>query len=93
MKPYFRKAEKYTPHPDYTVDLSVSVRSDRAYSKERGKGGLWSTSYGPTNVTSQAMLDAGVSVLADQADAKIAMGIPANPDYNVDRHAAGVSHA
>jgi len=69
MKRYFKISENFTPNPEYNVDLS-----------ERGKGGLWNTSFPPTNVISQAFLETGIKE-----------GLPANLDYNLDRGRRGIA--
>lgn len=56
--------EVYTASRLYRGLVCEYIDDFNAETKERGKGGLWNTSYGPTNVTSQAMLDAGVSDVA-----------------------------
>ncbi|GAA5943590.1 hypothetical protein JCM10213_008914 [Rhodosporidiobolus nylandii] len=51
LKPYFAKAEGFTPHPEDTVDESL-----------RNKDGVWKISYPPTNETTKAFIQSGPKV-------------------------------
>ncbi|GAA5877187.1 hypothetical protein JCM8547_001969, partial [Rhodosporidiobolus lusitaniae] len=51
LKPYFTKAEKFTPNPLHQLDEA-----------KRGKDGVWCISYPPTNEMSSAMIEAGPTV-------------------------------
>ncbi|GAA5929351.1 GMC family oxidoreductase [Sporobolomyces koalae] len=69
LKPYFAKAENHTPNSQHQIDQS-----------KRGKGGVWQTSYAPTNEITSAFLEAGV-----------AAGIPANADLNIETNTVGIT--
>ncbi|GAA5943560.1 hypothetical protein JCM10213_008904 [Rhodosporidiobolus nylandii] len=69
LKPYFAKAEGFTPHPEHTVDESL-----------RNKDGVWKISYPPTNETTKAFIQSGPKV-----------GIPHNPDLNVETNTSGIT--
>ncbi|GAA5941256.1 hypothetical protein JCM1841_003612 [Sporobolomyces salmonicolor] len=51
LKPYFAKAETYTPNPEHKIDES-----------KRGKGGEWMTSYPPTNEITASFVETGPKV-------------------------------
>ncbi|ORY55535.1 GMC oxidoreductase [Leucosporidium creatinivorum] len=69
LKPYFRKAELFTPHPDHAID-----------GQHRGAEGPWQTSYPPSNELTSAFLKAGTAI-----------GIPHNPDLNVETNTTGIT--
>jgi len=56
MKPYFHKAEHFTPNPDYEMDIKVRHQRDCVDIQERGSGGFWKTSYPPTSDLSKDVM-------------------------------------
>jgi choline dehydrogenase len=73
---------------------SVENAQETYRRQERGKGGVWNTSFPPTNVISQAFLETGVSAsfsASNGTDAQIKEGLPANLDYNLDRGRRGIA--